>query len=411
MATRRSAAARRVFALSNHLGTCSASSSTLDTSHSIATQPTCANHSQSFCPSVIRIHPEVAQALSEGKPVVALESTIISHGMPYPQNLSTAKEVEQVVRNNGAVPATIAILDGVVHVGLDEQALEKLAKLGQKVHKTSRRDFAAVLAKGANGATTVSGTSYIASLVGISVFATGGIGGVHRGGEVTMDVSADLTELGRTPIAVVCAGAKSLLDIGRTLEYLETQGVAVVGYGTDEFPAFFTPTSGFKASCRMDTPEECAKMIVSSRKLGLGSGMVIAVPIPPHHAAEATRVENAIQQAIKESQLRGISGNEVTPFLLARVNELTGGESLKSNICLIKNNAAVAAQIATKLSEILGKGKNCTTTTTSTMTSCCCSQSNVCTQQIGFPGKICEKNGVGVCSKCPGPQAGSMVRK
>lgn len=305
--------------------------------------------------------PEVAQALSLNRPVVALESTIISHGMPYPQNLQTAREVEGVVRVNGAVPATIAILGGVVHVGLSDANLEKLARAGPRVHKTSRRDLAAVVASKLDGATTVSGTSYIAHLAGISVFATGGIGGVHRGGEISMDVSADLTELGRTPIAVVCAGAKSLLDIGRTLEYLETQGVAVVGYGTNQFPAFFTPHSGHGTSFRMDTPEQCARLIYSSKALRLDTGVVIGVPIRNEDAAEASQIEDAIQQAIKEADEKRVQGKDVTPFLLQRVNELTGGESLKSNICLIKQNAKVAAQIASALSIIQAQeAKVCT---------------------------------------------------
>ncbi|KAL6065404.1 Indigoidine synthase A-like [Balamuthia mandrillaris] len=299
-----------------------------------------------------KVAPEVAEALRNNRPVVALESTIISHGMPYPQNLETALQVEQVVRDNGAVPATIAILSGTIHVGLQRDALETLAKLGTKVRKTSRRDLALVVSTGSDGATTVSATSLIATMAGIPIFATGGIGGVHRGGEVTMDVSADLTELGRTPIAVICAGAKSLLDIGRTLEYLETQGVTVVGYGQEDFPAFFTPRSGHQASCRLDTPVECARLINSNLRLGIGSGLVIGVPIKEDDAAEASFVEAAIQKAIREADEKHILGRDVTPFLLKRVNELTGGESLKSNICLIKQNAKIAAHIAGELSKL-----------------------------------------------------------
>ncbi|XP_024545174.1 uncharacterized protein LOC9644059 isoform X1 [Selaginella moellendorffii] len=320
----------------------------------------------------VRVAPEVRSALSSGVGVVALESTIVSHGMPYPQNFHTAQEVESIVRANGAVPATIAILDGVPCIGLSLAELERLAKLGTMVSKTARRDIPYVIARRGNGATTVSATMFFASKAGIKVFVTGGIGGVHRQGESTMDVSSDLTELGKTPVAVVCAGVKSILDIPRTLEYLETQGVTVVSYSTDEFPAFFTPNSGCKAPCRADSVEECADIIEANTKLGLGSGILIGVPIPAEHAAAAKNVESAIQSALHEAEYvsvtslaiptcfffyrsRGIAGNSVTPFLLKRVNELTGGDSLAANIQLVKNNALVGAKIATALTTRLSR--------------------------------------------------------
>ncbi|KAL2622100.1 hypothetical protein R1flu_002305 [Riccia fluitans] len=301
----------------------------------------------------IRIEPSVRRALSEGLPVVALESTIISHGMPYPQNLSTAKDVENIVRQNGATPASIAILNGVPCIGLTEKELEYLAQCRTKAAKTARRDIAQVIAKGATGATTVSATMFFAAKAGIHVFVTGGIGGVHRLGESTLDISSDLTELGRTPVLVVCAGVKSILDIPRTLEYLETQGVTVVGYGTEEFPAFFTSKSGSKAPCRADSPEECAAIAETNLKLDLQSGILIGVPIPEQHAAAAELVEAAIQEALQETIEKNIQGNAVTPYLLKRVNELTGGGSLASNIELIKNNARVGAQISVALQEKL----------------------------------------------------------
>ncbi|BFI15193.1 pseudouridylate synthase [Marchantia polymorpha subsp. ruderalis] len=299
----------------------------------------------------IRIEPNVRKALSEGLPVVALESTIISHGMPYPQNLSTAKEVESVVKQHGATPATIAILNGVPCIGLTEEELEFLAQCGSAAAKTSRRDIAQVISRGVTGATTVSATMFFAAKAGIHVFVTGGIGGVHRLGESTLDISSDLTELGRTPVVVVCAGVKSILDIPRTLEYLETQGVTVVSYGTEEFPAFFTSKSGCKAPCRVDSPEQCAAIAESNLKLELQSGILIAVPIPDQHSAAAEHVETAIQTALQEMREKNVQGNAVTPFLLKRVNELTGGDSLASNIELIKNNARVGAQISVALQE------------------------------------------------------------
>ncbi|KAL4431940.1 hypothetical protein ABPG77_000207 [Micractinium sp. CCAP 211/92] len=295
---------------------------------------------------------EVAAALAAGRPVVALESTIISHGMPYPQNLETARQVEAVVRANGATPATIAVLGGVPHVGLTPAQLQSLARAGKAVRKVSRRDLPLVMALGLDGATTVSATMLLAARAGIAVFVTGGIGGVHRGGESTMDVSADLTELGRTPVAVVCAGAKSVLDIPRTLEFLETQGVCVAAYGADEFPAFFTRHSRCPAPARVDSPAQAAAMIAAARTLALGGGMVLAVPIPEEHAAAGAQVEQAIAAALREAEERGVKGNEVTPFLLQRIQELTGGKSLEANIALVKNNAAVGARVAAELAAL-----------------------------------------------------------
>ncbi|GMH00015.1 hypothetical protein Nepgr_001854 [Nepenthes gracilis] len=305
---------------------------------------------------LVKLSPEVSDAISHGKAVVALESTIICHGMPYPQNLETAMEIEAIVRNNGAVPATIAILDGVPCVGLTLEDLERLAKLGSQVQKTARRDIAHIVAKRRNGATTVSATMFLASVVGISVFVTGGIGGVHRHGEQTMDISSDLTELGKTPVAVISAGAKSILDIPRTLEYLETQGVCVAAYGTDEFPAFFTEKSGCKVSSCIDSPEEGARLIDANVKLNLGTGLLIAVPIPKEQSASGSIIESAIQKALKEAREKNITGSAETPFVLTRVNELTGGASLASNIALLKNNALVGSKIAVCLAQLREHG-------------------------------------------------------
>ncbi|KAL3529985.1 hypothetical protein ACH5RR_009307 [Cinchona calisaya] len=301
---------------------------------------------------LVKMSAEVSEALSLGKAVVALESTIISHGMPYPQNLEVAKEVQAAVRDNGAVPATIAILDGIPFVGLSSEQLEVLAKLGKKVRKTARRDIAHVVATRGNGATTVSATMIFASMVGIPIFVTGGIGGVHRHGESTMDISSDLTELGRTPVAVISAGAKSILDIPRTIEYLETQGVCVAAYNTNEFPAFFTESSGRKAPCRVDTPEDCARLIDANVKLNLKTGILIAVPIPQEHSASGKLIESAIQKAIQEAREKSITGNAETPFLLTRVNELTRGASLAANIALLKNNARIGAKVAVALVQL-----------------------------------------------------------
>ncbi len=292
------------------------------------------------------ISPEVAEALAAGKPVVALESTIISHGMPYPRNVETALLVEQTIRENGAVPATIAIIGGRLKAGLSKDEIEYLGKAGTKVAKASRRDIAALVARKADGATTVTTTMMIAHMAGISIFATGGIGGVHRGAETTMDISADLEELGSTPVMVVCAGAKSILDLGLTLEYLETKGVPVIGYGTDELPAFYTRHSGFGVDYRADSPEELAAMFKAQRGLGLKGGMLVTNPIPEEYSMDKAVIDAAIDQAIKEAAENGIKGKQTTPFLLAKVVELTGGDSLDSNIALVLNNARLAAKTA-----------------------------------------------------------------
>ena len=292
------------------------------------------------------VSPEVAEALAAGKPVVALESTIISHGMPYPRNVETALLVEQTIRENGVVPATIAIIGGRLKAGLSKDEIEYLGKSGRNVAKTSRRDIAALVARKADGATTVTTTMMIAHMAGISIFATGGIGGVHRGAEVTMDISADLEELGNTPVMVVCAGAKSILDLGLTLEYLETKGVPVIGYGTDELPAFYTRHSGFGVDYRADSPEELAAMFKAQRDLGLKGGMLVTNPIPEEYSMDKAVIDAAIDQAIKEASEKGIKGKETTPFLLAKVVELTGGDSLDSNIALVLNNARLAAKTA-----------------------------------------------------------------
>ena len=292
------------------------------------------------------VSPEVAEALAAGKPVVALESTIISHGMPYPRNVETALLVEQTIRENGAVPATIAIIGGRLKAGLSKDEIEYLGKAGTKVAKASRRDIAALVARKADGATTVTTTMMIAHMAGISIFATGGIGGVHRGAEVTMDISADLEELGNTPVMVVCAGAKSILDLGLTLEYLETKGVPVIGNGTDELPAFYTRHSGFGVDYRADSPEELAAMFKAQRGLGLKGGMLVTNPIPEEYSMDKAVIDAAIDQAIKEASEKGIKGKETTPFLLAKVVELTGGDSLDSNIALVLNNARLAAKTA-----------------------------------------------------------------
>ncbi len=295
------------------------------------------------------ISPEVQQALADGKPVVALESTIISHGMPYPKNVETAMLVEKTIRENGAVPATIAIIGGRLKAGLSPEEIEYLGKSGRKVAKVSRRDLAAIVARGADGATTVTTTMIIAHMAGIKVFATGGIGGVHRGAETTMDISADLEELAGTPVMVVCAGAKSILDLGLTLEYLETKGVPVIGYGTDELPAFYTRRSGFGVDYRVDTPEQLAAMFKAQQELGMKGGMLVTNPIPEQYAMDKAVIDAAIEQAVAESKEQGIHGKETTPFLLARVVELTGGDSLESNIQLVLNNAIVASKTAAEL--------------------------------------------------------------
>ena len=297
------------------------------------------------------IKPEVAKALKEGKAVVALESTIISHGMPYPRNVETALKVEEIIRQNGAVPATIAILNGRLKVGLTRDEIEVLGS-GKNVIKTSRRDIPFIIANKADGATTVASTMIIAALAGVKVFATGGIGGVHRGAQQTFDISADLQELAHTSVAVICAGAKSILDIGLTLEYLETQGVPVVGYGTDELPAFYTRKSGFGVDYRVDSPDKLALALKAKWDLGLQGGMVIANPIPEQYEMDYDAITNAITKALKELDEKGIKGKESTPFLLGKVKEITGGASLESNIQLVYNNAKVGAQIAVELAKL-----------------------------------------------------------
>ena len=297
------------------------------------------------------IAPEVAAALAEGRPVVALESTIISHGMPYPKNVETALLVEQTIRDNGAVPATIAIIGGRLKAGLSRDEIEHLGKAGRQVAKASRRDLPALVARGADGATTVATTMIIAHMAGIRIFATGGIGGVHRGAEVTMDISADLEELAQTPVMVVCAGAKSILDLGLTLEYLETKGVPVIGYGTEELPAFYTRSSGFGVDYRVDSPKELAAIFRAQRELDYKGGMLVTNPIPEQYAMDKAVIDAAIEQALADCKAQGVKGKDTTPFLLARVVELTGGNSLESNIKLVLNNAAVAAQTAVELSK------------------------------------------------------------
>ena len=297
----------------------------------------------------LSISPEVQQALDEGRPVVALESTIISHGMPYPQNVETALKVEQTIRDNGAVPATIAIIGGKLKAGCTPDEIEYLGKKGQAVTKASRRDLPVLIARGADGATTVTTTMIIAAMAGIKVFATGGIGGVHRGAETTMDISADLEELAMTPVMVICAGAKSILDLGLTLEYLETKGVPVIGYGTEELPAFYTRRSGFKVDYRIDTPEDLAAAFLAKMEMGLQGGMLVTNPIPEEYSMPADVINKAIDEAIAEANRLGIRGKETTPFLLAKVKDLTGGDSLASNIQLVLNNARLAARTAAAL--------------------------------------------------------------
>ena len=297
------------------------------------------------------VAPEVAEALETGGPVVALESTIISHGMPYPKNVETALLVEKTVRDNGAVPATIAVIGGRLKAGLSREDIEYLGRAGRGVAKASRRDLPALVARGADGATTVATTMIIAHMAGISIFATGGIGGVHRGAEVTMDISADLEELARTPVMVVCAGAKAILDLGLTLEYLETRGVPVLGFGTDELPAFYTRESGLGVDYRVDTPEELAAVFRAGRELGYPGGMLVGNPIPAEYAMDKSVIDAAIETALADAKAQGIRGKETTPFLLARVVELTGGESLESNIRLVLNNARVAALTAVALAK------------------------------------------------------------
>jgi pseudouridine-5'-phosphate glycosidase len=288
---------------------------------------------------------EVAEALSDGAPVVALESTIISHGMPYPQNVQTAVEVETIIRELGATPATIAVLDGHAHVGLDAEALELLAS-SPDVSKVSVRDLPYVIARGAHGATTVAATTRLAALAGISVFVTGGLGGVHRGAQQTFDTSADLTELATSNVAVVSAGVKSILDIGLTLETLETLGVPVLAFGTDEFPAFFSRNSGHPAPMRVDTPQQVAAVMAAKWDLGISGGLAVVCPIPAEDELPAGEIDRIIEQALADMDVRGIHGKDATPFLLGRIVEITGGASLTANIALVKNNAHLGAQVA-----------------------------------------------------------------
>ncbi|OIU70535.1 pseudouridine-5'-phosphate glycosidase [Rossellomorea aquimaris] len=295
--------------------------------------------------SFIEYSEEVLEGKKNGKAIVALESTIISHGMPYPQNVQTAREVEDIIRAGGAVPATIAILNGKIKIGLSQEELEYLGQ-ASGVIKASRRDLPYILSSGKDGATTVAATMILAELADIAVFVTGGIGGVHRGAEKTMDISADLEELSRTNVAVVCAGAKSILDIGLTLEYLETKGVPVLGYQTDSLPAFYTRKSPYQVNYRMDTCEETASLLRTKWELGLSGGVVVANPIPEQDALEENEMNSIIESALQEAEEKNITGKEATPFLLGKVKELTEGRSLAANIALVKNNARVGAKLA-----------------------------------------------------------------
>ena len=297
----------------------------------------------------LSVSDEVREALAAGKPVVALESTIISHGMPYPRNVETALNVEKIIRENGAVPATIAIIGGRITVGCTPDQIEYLGKKGLAVTKASRRDLPVLLARGEDGATTVTTTMIGAALAGIRVFATGGIGGVHRGAETTMDISADLEELAETPVMVICAGAKSILDLGLTLEYLETKGVPVIGYGTEELPAFYTNKSGFKVDYRLDTPKEIADAFKVKLDCGLKGGMLITNPIPAEYAMDPDYISKNIDDAIAECNRLGIKGKQTTPYLLDKIQKLTGGKSLEANIRLVYNNARLGALVAAEM--------------------------------------------------------------
>ena len=297
----------------------------------------------------LSISEEVQEALKENKPIVALESTIISHGMPYPENAKTAMKCQDIIRENGAVPATIAIIGGSVKVGLTDQEIDYLGRMGTRVHKTSTRDIPYIVSQKLDGATTVSATSVIASLAGIKIFATGGIGGVHRGAQQTFDISADLDELSKTKMAVVCAGAKSILDLGLTLEYLETKAVDVIGYQTEILPAFYTSKSDFKVNHRLDTPYEIANLIKTKWDLGLPGGVLITNPIPKEYEMNKEVIDKAINDAIIEMDKLGITGNKTTPYLLGKIKDLTDGNSLKSNIQLVYNNCKLASLIAKEL--------------------------------------------------------------
>jgi pseudouridine-5'-phosphate glycosidase len=301
--------------------------------------------------SYLVISPEVKKALDENRPVVALESTIISHGMPYPKNVETALNVEKIVRDNKAIPATIAIISGKLTVGISPEEIDYLGKKGLDVTKVSRRDIPVIVSRKEDGATTVAATMIIASLAGIKIFATGGIGGVHRGAEKTMDISADLEELSNTNVAVVCAGAKSILDLGLTMEYLETKGVPVIGYKTDELPAFYTRESEFKVNYRMESPEEIAKALKAKEALGMKGSMVIANPIPEEYAMDNKLISKVIEKAVEEAEKLGIKGKDTTPYLLDKIQKITEGKSLEANIQLVYNNAKLGAQIASELSK------------------------------------------------------------
>lgn len=298
----------------------------------------------------LELSPEVEKALKEGRPVVALESTIISHGMPYPANVETARKVEQIVREGGAVPATIAILNGKLKAGLSDEEIEYLGQ-ATDVIKASRRDIPYIVAQGRNGGTTVGATMIISALAGIKVFATGGIGGVHRGAQQTMDISADLEELGKTDVVVVCAGAKAILDLGLTLEYLETRGVPVLGFQTEMLPAFWTRTSEFKVDYRVETAREIADVASTKWNLDLRGGVLVANPIPEEYSMDADFINNAIADALKDAEVQGIKGKETTPFLLSRIKDITEGKSLDSNIQLVYNNVRVATDIAVELAK------------------------------------------------------------
>lgn len=297
----------------------------------------------------LSISKEVKDALDSRKPIVALESTIISHGMPYPENVKTALECQKIIRDNGCVPATIAIIKGKLKVGLTDEEIDYLGKEGIKVNKTSTRDIPYIVSKGLDGATTVSATSYIASLVGIKIFATGGIGGVHRKAQETFDISADLDELSKTKMAVVCAGAKSILDLGLTLEYLETKAVDVIGYKTEVLPAFYTSKSNFKVNHTLNTPKEIADLITAKWEIGMPGGVLITNPIPTEYEMDPVVIDEAINKALKEMDELKITGNKTTPYLLAKIKEITGGDSLESNIKLVYNNCKLASQIAKDL--------------------------------------------------------------
>ena len=299
-------------------------------------------------PSILEIAPDVREALETNQPVVALESTIIAHGMPYPQNVETALLLVETIRDLGAVPATCAIFNGVLKAGLSSSEIDFLGQRGKEVPKASRRDFPLIMAEKGNGATTVAGTMIIAEMAEISVLCTGGIGGVHRGAPTSFDVSADLQELAYASVAVICSGAKSVLDIGLTLEYLETHGVPVVGYQTDEFPAFFTSKSGFAVDRNIESPERVAEIMHHKWEAGMGGGIIVANPIPQEHELEALKINTIIEQAIQVAEDEGITGKAVTPFLLSKIEELSGGKSLDANIQLIQNNAKLAANVATE---------------------------------------------------------------